>query len=202
MQLALATTAHPLPQPATRTLLWSGGIVELKIPSTIKTTAIDLDGRSLSFAQFARNIRGGVVNIFVHTDEPATYAGRRIAGEVEVWKKVLADGRSFIYIDIKPVDRVPALCIATHRLIVEQKLDLSVHPNEVVFSVQTPSPLEGIVVIATLKVEKSKVEPQAAKDSQLDRLITDGWQVVHEDESGNVHLAKGTRSITHHRKKK
>ncbi len=131
-----------------RELLWSGGVIEVKPP---KEAALKSAG-DLKFINFWRTVRGGSVNLFVHGSDqidPVTYRGKKIFAKVEVWRKDLADERSFLYVDLKPTDERP-----TCRLIVESGLSISIPKTEEIFTVQTPKPLSGIVVIAKLKPEE------------------------------------------------
>ncbi len=136
-----------------RETLWQNGVIEIAIPKGVRKGIVENGDETINFLQFARDVTPrGKVNIFVHTDNERL-AGTTITAQAEIIRKDLGDGRSFLYIDLKPVD-VPA----THRLIVEPKLNLSIPPSEVVFQAQTPQPLEGIVVIAPAKPPKIKKE--------------------------------------------
>src|SRR3990167_7062365 len=96
-----------------RELLWSGGIIEIKIPAVCREGAFE----DIKFIQLARFVKGGVVNFFVHNQKPTLYCGKTITASVEVLCKKYADGRAFLYVDLRPITKP-----ATHRLVVEPRL--------------------------------------------------------------------------------
>ncbi len=194
----LATSSRISVEVIKRESLWRGGIVEIKIPLVCREGMTN----DLHFIQFARTVKGGLINFFVRDENPIQHCGRTITAEAEILRKEYADGRSFVYVDLRPApDKA-----ATLRLIVEQKLNLSVPRNEVLFAAQTTLPLEGIVVISTRKAAP-KQRISTTGDSQLDRLLADGWVVTAESAS-EVYLRKGERGslgerkLIHHRPKK
>lgn len=174
-----------------RESLWRDGVISIKIPSVCREGAF----QDIHFIEFARFVKGGAVHFYVRSDDPTQHCGKTITAEVEVMCKDLADGRSYLYVDLRPTTERP-----THRLIVEPRLNLSVPQGQTLFQFQTPAPLEGIVVIAK---PKSPEQPKKVStgDTQLDRLLADGWQIRHEEPS-RVHLVKGERTLIHPRPKK
>lgn len=122
-----------------RELLWKGGIIEIKVPVVCREGAFE----DIRFVQFIRQVKGGVVNFFVHNDNPTRHCGKTITASVQVFRKDHADGRSFIYVDL-----LPTTAPATHRLVVEPRHVFDIK-DAVVF--QTPTPLQGTVVIKELK---------------------------------------------------
>lgn len=121
-----------------RELLWSGGIIEIKIPGVCREGAFE----DIRFIQFARFVKGGVVNLFVHDDNPTQHCGKVITASVQVFCKEYADGRTFLYVDLRPMTKP-----ATHRLTVMDAIPgvTSWAPTATVLL--TPAPLQGAVVI-------------------------------------------------------
>ena len=122
-----------------RELLWDGGIIEIKIPAVCREGAFE----NIKFIQFIRQVKGGVINLFVHDDNPAQHCGKTITASVQVFRKEHADGRSFLYVDLRPITKP-----ATHRLVVEPRLVYDLK-NAIVY--HTALPLQGTVVITELK---------------------------------------------------
>ncbi|MDO8566615.1 MAG: hypothetical protein Q7R58_00490 [bacterium] len=124
------------------------GTISVTVPTRAhggKFPSSDGGGRYL---QFAQNVRGGVVNYFVHDDEPLKFYGKKIIADVEIWQKTLADGRAFLYVDLRPqqsTDTPP-----THRLVVMsvKKEDLQLQDDFVAF--ETPAPLVGTIVVVPI----------------------------------------------------
>ena len=119
-----------------RELLWKGGIIEIKIPAVCREGTFE----DIKFIQFARFVKGGVVNFFVHDDNPAQHCGKTITASVQVFRKEHADGRAFLYVDLRPITKP-----ATHRLVVNPQVSI-VYPALCVV-LKTPSPLHGEIVI-------------------------------------------------------
>ena len=119
-----------------RELLWDGGIIEIKIPAVCREGAFE----DIKFIQFARFVKGGVVNFFVHSQKPTMYCGKTITASVQVFRKERADGRAFLYVDLRPITKP-----ATHRLVVNPQVSI-VYPALCVV-LKTPSPLHGEIVI-------------------------------------------------------
>ena len=121
-----------------RELLWSGGIIEIKIPAVCREAAFE----NIKFIQFARTVKGGFLNFFLHSQDPTRHCGKTITTSVQVFCKEHADGRSFIYVDL-----LPTTAPATHRLVVEPRHVFDIK-DAAVF--QTPTPLQGTIVIKEL----------------------------------------------------
>ena len=124
-----------------RELLWDGGIIEIKIPAVCREGAFE----DIKFIQFARFVKGGVVNFFVHNQKPTLYCGKTITASVEVLCKKYADGRAFLYVDLRPITKP-----ATHRLVVEPRLVFDLR-NDTLYHMHTPAPLQGTVIIKELQ---------------------------------------------------
>jgi hypothetical protein len=196
--LAASSPAARVPGTITgRKVLWTGGIIEITVPKVVRA-GMFLDNDKdieIPFIQFARTVKGGMVNLFIHTDTPDAYAGKTIHANLKIHQKDYEDGRSFINIDLEPVEGPP-----TKRLLIEDRTRLSAPDDSVVFD--TPAPLLARIIIAPPQLKKA--EPANAKistgDTQLDRYLRDGWVISHQDEK-TVNLTKGERSFTHHKPK-
>ena len=201
-----------------RPLLHSGAIVSYQLPKNTRLSSISLDdGSSLEFIQFATNLPGGVVNIFVHSNDLAL-SGMTIRARVEIREKRLANDRSFLYVDLYPVDMAEA---PTHKLVVLSR-EFSRQDHWVVFD--TPGSIRGFIALIepeeklvppATKYRDSKV-PVVSKqrrapgstqqsDTQLDRLLGEGWAIASE-EGNYVHLEMvgkdgELKKLTHFRKK-
>ncbi len=195
LDVASATSSPRTPTPVKeRKLLWSDGVVEVNIPKVVRASAFDDGEKKIPFIQFARLVTGGVINFFIHTDNPDTFAGKTITANVKVYRREHEDGRSFLYVDLEPVDQP-----ATRRLVVEPKFNLSMRASEVIRQTQTPAPLQGMVVIAKLKEAKEKKELEPAyTDNALDLRLENGWKIVREDANA-VYIKKGDKTLAHHK---
>jgi len=100
-----------------RELLWSGGIFAVKVPNNARVTQVSNPVGDLSYAQFPQLVKGGVVNIHVHTSAPADIIGKTVKASAKVYRKKHADEREFIYVDFHPVSDDSEV---THRLAVMQ----------------------------------------------------------------------------------
>ena len=141
---SLQTALRQVRQPVAvlkRELLWEGGIIEIKIPAICREGAFE----ERKFIQFAKFVKGGVVNFFVHDDNPTQHCGKTITASVQVFRKEHADGRSFLYVDLQPITKP-----ATHRLVVEPRLVFDLR-NDVLYNMMTSEPLQGTIIITELK---------------------------------------------------
>ena len=138
-------------QVANRECLWRGGSISIMVPASARPGRFPAPGsRGLSpwcaqYAQFTQNVKGGVVNLFVHDENPTLFLGKKIVADAEVWQKELKDGRKYLYVDLRPV---AAGTKPTHRLVVMsvKKEELQLQDDFITF--QTPEPLVGTIVVA------------------------------------------------------
>jgi hypothetical protein len=208
ISVACATSTHASTEVVGRTTLSLGAVVELVVPSTARKGYTQ--DESIPYLQFARTVKGGLINCFVHTDDESL-RGMTILAEVKVMQKSFADGREYLYLDYIPKNSSNE---PTHRLITTDAIKYEVVEGWQVF--KTPQPLRGMIILmppdgklqkAALPapVSTTRLGNQSTGDSQLDRLITDGWEVESE-ENGVVNLfktKKGKRhEMKHLRKKK
>lgn len=131
-------------------------------------------------------------------------------------KKVLSDGREYLYLDFTPVGYATP---ATHKVVVASRADQYwLQPDWVVF--ETPPPLNSLVIITppgvkvggpnngVVVVPKPKTPATATVvstgDPVLDRLTQqEGWSIVGETER-TFTLSKwkrGDRKLIHHPKR-
>lgn len=193
-----------------RKMLWNGGIITIAVPATAEEGEYPSDAGPNKFVRFAQNVKGGVVNFFVHDTEPTRLCGTRITAEVEVWQKTLADGREFLYVDLDPTSNAMPVM---HRLAVMSCKASDIDGSGLTVF-KTPEPLQGVVVVAPAEskiwikaqltaIEVKKTEPRITTgDSQLDRYLRDGWEIDCEDEKViRLHKMKGDKrmELIHHR---
>lgn len=139
-----ATSKQAPKEASSRIRLWNGGTVEMKVPRGAKPGNYGEGAERINFLHFAYTVPGGVMNFFVHTDEPELYIGKHVTANAEVYRKEVSDGRSFLHIDLIPTDRKP-----THKLgIKPQKEGAEYAPHVVVL--KTPPPLKAEIVISIL----------------------------------------------------
>jgi len=180
-----------------RTLLWNHGTVRVSIPKDAKWGSFEDESVDLHFLQFAPFVKGGRVNVFVH-NATDTMIGKRITASAELWKKTLEDGRSYLYVDLRPSSESKD---PTHRMVVVSG------PTTEESAFKTPAPLVGYVLFMAPDAKIVEHTPPARKDSkdpQLDRLTSAGWKIAREDAT-TVSLTKGDgvqqKTMTHHRPK-
>ena len=128
-----------------RKMLWEGGVISIAVPETAEEGEYPSDAGPNKFVRFAQNVKGGVINFFVHDEEPTRLRGTRITAEVEIWEKTLADGRKFLYIDLDPASQVMPVM---HRLAVMSMKKKDVLVQEGFVTCETPMPLVGVIVLA------------------------------------------------------
>jgi|SRR3989344_5032158 len=157
-----------------RKSLWRGGTVSIIVPTECRDGTFG----DIHFIQFARHVVGGLVNFFVHDSNPEQHKGKTIVAEVELVFKKFADGKSFVHVDLRPTNGKPS-----HTLDLIYKHFKS-SPEKLVF--KTPHPLRGAIEISQI----------LTGDGQLDRLISQGWKVQHEDDT-TVYCTKGDRQLRH-----
>ncbi len=144
-----STSNVPVPV-ITREVLYEGAIVKTKVPADARFGSYTKGDEKVLFVQFCYNIRGGVVNIFVHTDD-YTVRGKKIVASAAILKKILEDGREYLYVDLVPVVGDTQV---THRLAVMGKIDNSWGGDgHLIF--KTPAPLEGFIILAPLVAQKT-----------------------------------------------
>jgi hypothetical protein len=120
--------------------------VSVAVPVGAREGSFPTPNGDAKYLQFARNVKGGVVNIFVHGDGINQFRGEQIIAEAQVMEKTLQDGRVFIYIDLLPQREDVK---ATHKLVVMSAADVIAAPERSV-SFMTPRPMEGVVILAPL----------------------------------------------------
>ncbi len=204
---------------AERKIIWDEGVVQMDIPLESRLGEYNLEGSLIYYLQFAKTVRGGLVNIFVHGDNLNQYRGDTITAAVQIFLKHFVDGREFLYIDLHPL-QAPA--VVTHRLaIVSSELDMVQGDYEEQLVFETPAPLRGAIVVGppTMKLpsdESKKVPLQlvekkpVSEDPQLDRLLADGWEIapqeVGNEDPSKVFLTKmkngQPKNLVHNRPKK
>lgn len=214
---ASAASAYvPVPVIA-RDTLHTGSVVKMKVPVGASDGTYSNGDEELPFLQFCHNIRGGRVNFFVHTNDSAL-RGKTITVSASVLKKTLEDGREYLYIDLTPVSNDTPI---THRLAVMNNIEGS-WDSEDYLIFETPEPLDGIIIFAPpgakmvpgstvvqMQQRTQTAEPKAPKkpstgDSQLDRLLADGWEIDSQSHAKvNLFKMKGDqrKSMVHHRPK-
>lgn len=125
---------------AEREMVWGGGVVSAKVPPGAKFLEPEIDGVKLQLLQWPATVIGGMVNHFVHTNQPETVRGHKIRARVTVWRKILSVDRSFLYVDLIPVDISTQI---THRMVVTSHLIMAHKPGWTVL--ECPRPLAGTI---------------------------------------------------------
>jgi hypothetical protein len=202
-----ATSTPTQRKVVSRTLVWSGGVVEMEIPKECRSGSYDEGDKKVDFIQFAKKVktqgfRTGRVNVFVRAPNPEQYAGTTIKASVEIYCKEFDEGSKFLHVDLVPTDAV-----VTHWLTVEK--DSRTYTAPCIESFRTPAPLDGKIVLTKILSKKTAADKPAAKsvstgDKQLDRLLGQGWTIARDD-AKCVHLTKGegdnAKTMVHHRTK-
>lgn len=175
-------------------------LVTVKVPVEAKEGSFPSDAGDNEYVQFAQHVKGGVVNFFVHGADPRRFCGETITARVEIWKKSLSDGRSFLYVDLQQAGGAPQ-CRVVAMSARPERLEL---PGDAK-TFETIEPLVGCVVLAPLDakivVKTARAAPQqrthaeavkataVAGDPQLSRYLADGWEIRGED-AREVELCK------------
>ena len=98
---------------ATYETLRTGAFVAIKLPKSLSEPQPRRDDPDKMIMHYIVSLRGGVVNIYVHSGD-YSLAGRTIHAMVEVKIKTI-DGRRFLLVDLHPVDEPVE---PTHKLVV------------------------------------------------------------------------------------
>ena len=173
---AIDRVSKPKSVPVTeRECLWKGGTVLITVPVSARAWEFPSSEGGGRYVQFTKDMKGGVVNLFVHAERPGQFRGKKIVANVEIWKKTLVDGREYLYVDLRPVaDAKP-----THRLVViaVEKKGLKIDDLSIAFG--TPAPLVGTIVFAPIgskvliksppAVETKPAEPDRANVTDIRR---------------------------------
>ncbi|HYF29473.1 MAG TPA: hypothetical protein VEA36_03875 [Candidatus Paceibacterota bacterium] len=199
----------------------AGDIVSVRIPADARQGCYEGDGLVIPYFRYSPTVPGGCVHCFVHTDDESL-RGRSLRAQATIMEKVLADGRRYYYVDLLPVQaEVPP----THRLVIT---GCALVEDGLIFA--TPAPIYGMIMLTApsakliefprlpgrkpepkAKARKPepvrKLEAKAAqpKDTQLDRLLSQGWEIKVDwgDRVVLTKLKKGEEvEMTHHRPKK
>ncbi len=184
-----------------RTLLWQGGVVEIKVSANAtEFWFITQEGEAIQGLQFSRGVRSGHINCFLHTDE-MSLRGKKIVASVAVWKKKLNDGREFLYLDFHQTRAE-----VTHTLVVMPgKPDAATIPDRgLVFetldtstSIRFGSWVRSVGTVILSPVEEKAVPevdsepfvkqtpPNAVRkstgDPKLDEYIDSGWEITKDN---------------------
>lgn len=174
-----------------RSRLWFGATVVIKIPRLSREgTYPPVNGApGGKYLQFARPVRGGVVNLFYHHEEPDSFRGELVVAEVEVWQKTVTGGREFIYVDLKPT----SIDKWTHSLAVMpfKKNELVRGDDYRMFELPKSGGLVGTIVIAPVGNKIMLKNQMPAVGSELARMIEKGGRVVHR--TGNKPINQAVR---------
>jgi hypothetical protein len=169
-----------------RELLWDKGTISIVVPTTARDGEFPLEDKTLLFLQFTRNIKNGVVNLFVHGDDLDALRGKEIVAHVNLFRKCMDDGKSYLYVDL-----IPTSGPATHFM----RIEGGQCKYKGAFLAQ--SPLEGFVHFELINLASTG-------DSKLDQYIADGWSIKSED-TNVVYLTKEkdgkTKEMTHYKPK-
>jgi hypothetical protein len=136
-----------------RDILFSGAVVSVKVPLDAHegTFPSPDDGHPVPYLQFARNVEGGLVNLFVHGENPNQFRGTRIIADAHLIRKTLPDKRAFLHVNLYPVSNTT---VPTHRLLVMTKaLDVKRTPEGSV----SFTALGGLIVFALIVDGKAKI---------------------------------------------
>jgi hypothetical protein len=209
---ATSTDVHEV---ISREELFSGPIIRIRVSAdafvrTYEDTAAD----HVPYLQVPRVVPGGCINLFVRTDDDSVI-GEMITAKATVMKKTMVSGREYLYIDL---DLVPDGTKVTHRLGIMDTGPGSWDDNDwAVF--ETPQSINALIIFGppdakfVRKEEQRSVTPAEAcvprpqsvtDDTQLNRLISDGWTISAED-AATVTLTRPKngepKTMTHHRPK-
>lgn len=150
-----ATSARVPRTVVKREVLWKGPVVKVNVPEKAKMGSFPEDGKPVPFLQFPRLVTGGIINCFVHTNNP-TLRGKTIVAEMTIMRKDFADGGSFLHIDFLPTHKSAAV---THRF---ATINGHGHKRQHGWRMfETSAPIEGTIVIAPpdAKIVESKPLP-------------------------------------------
>ncbi|MDP1689634.1 MAG: hypothetical protein Q8L52_00270 [bacterium] len=197
IEAVAVSAASPSVSVLNRQILWSGGVISINVPPSAKEGEYPSAIGPKKFVKFAQGVKGGVVNFFVHDEDPARFCGKQIIAGIEIWQKTLVDGRKFLYVDLDLAQY--AMCIP-NRIAVMSVLEKDLVFQDGMVAFETPSPLQGVIVVARadgkiLTKGRSAVKAAVAQavgstgDKQLDRYLADGW-VIKSQNDKVVHLTK------------
>lgn len=138
MQKAIKAAAKE--QPTIETL-FEGPIATVKISPKARRGWHPVDKR-IRFFQYAVHMKGGCINVFLHCDD-STLIGKFVRCKVTVLQKTFADGRTYLHVDLHPVERNVD---ETHRLFIVPHTDVTVLDHWKVFQTDYPQGLAMIII--------------------------------------------------------
>lgn len=158
------STARTPRKVISRDLLWDKGTISIVVPTTAREGEFSDESVSLKFLQFTRNIKNGVVNLFVHGDDLKSLRGKEIVAHVNLYRKCMDDGKSYLYVDLIPTNGA-----ATHLMRIDGG------PSKHKGGFLAKPPLEGFVHFELVNLASTG-------DSKLDQYLMDGWTIKCQDE--------------------
>jgi hypothetical protein len=210
MYIDTSSYDKPLAKTIGRELVLEGPVVRLKVPSTAQPGTFVGDGFEISYVSFSFGVKGGNVWCHAHQKDDTEVRGRYVNAQAIIRKRIMSDGRKFLYVDLVPIDNT----VATHRMAIVPKVAL-LEKTEGMQVTETLSPLQGAIVFAPLDAKINQKEgglvvseverARTVSDPQLDRLLRDGWE-IKEDHGAKIILSKIKKGkpceMPHYRPKK
>lgn len=139
-----------------RTLLIEGIIASVKIPKKAKLGSLP-NNPSVKYFQFAFYLKGGCINVFLHSDD-VSLIGTFVRAHVEVHHKEFKDGRGYIHVDLHPV---VGKVKETNNLFFVPHMDVERLPHWQVLET-SPEQGKGLIIIADVgESYPVKIEPKA-----------------------------------------
>lgn len=154
------------------------------IPSVRMESFTDPAGKPVCYAKFSQNVKGGYfvdgthrsgrVFFHLHHEEPMQFVGKSVVCIAEVFRKVMNDDSSSIYVDLK---LAPEGAVVTHRINAMPCKSSEIEGRDGFVMFETPDPLTGNIVVAPVGVtivRRKEPSPNKAAVQALTRQIPTG----------------------------
>jgi hypothetical protein len=125
-------------------VLFEGSVASVKISRKARRGTLPTDKR-VRFFQYAVHMKGGCINVFLHSDD-ASHLGRYVRARIKIIEKIFADGRTYIHIDLFPVDDAVQ---ETNRLFIVPHVDVTPKKHWMVFETSGPQGC-ALIILAGL----------------------------------------------------
>jgi len=128
-----------------REIILRGPIISVRVPSRANQKSYPQNGVRVPFFQFERSVRGGKVNLHLHSGD-VRLLGTNVTATATLIKKRLSDGREYLYIDLVPTELGVR---ATHRLVILDAEGGTTMPEpELGHNFLTPAPVRARIMFA------------------------------------------------------
>ena len=141
-----ASSSNPVAVVARKKLSRTRVIILMAVPTDAREGSFTSPKETVKYLKCIQGVKGGFVQIFVRGHNPTRLIGQKIVAAVEVWKKTMANGEKYLYVDLWPL---PDATEVTHRMSVMSVPIQQVIWQEGMVRFGTPAPRVGVIVLSS-----------------------------------------------------